>query len=320
MIDLVLIYNHKYESNIAKLDRYYAGKFRKIWHLVPFYPGHAENVIPVYDNSFVFQVFVAQAARKLMEDPPDRLLFLSDDLLLDPLITQDNAEKEFGLSAKDGFVSELHDLSKGQYGRGVTEARKITFKHHGLEIGGELPPYDEAKRRLTRHIEMESMVLRNYVPYIRKIKKPLLKNAYANWKLFKGNIWHAREKLLHRFNPVTLEYPLLGGYSDIFSLPVSAFEEFVHYCGVLAAARVFVEIAIPTAIALSCPELKTEASCPRQGFNVWFPIETYEEMERKMAILNEITRKEENSLSNLVKDWDRSYLYMHPLKLSKWKW
>ena len=320
MIDLVLIYNHKYESNIPKLERYYSGKFRKIWHLVPFYTGTAENVIPVYEGSFFFQGFIAQAARRLLVDPPEQFFFVSDDLLLDPAINQTNVLHEFGLKEDWGFIAELHDLSQGRYGRGVTEARKASLKQFGLEIDGELPSFAEAQEKIARHIKLDSLVLRRYTPYIRAMEKPYGKNLHSNWKKFRGNLWHLREQFRHWTHPKTLSYPLLGGYSDLFIIPSSVFGQFAHYCGVLAAARVFVELAIPTALAFVCPHLVTEETCPRRGLNVWFPPGPWAEMERKTALLDGITAKAQNKLPNLIADWPQDYLYVHPLKLSKWSW
>jgi len=320
MIDLIIIYNHKYEANIPKLDRYYQGKFENIWHLVPFYRGNAENVIPVYDGSFTFQSFIAQAAKKLKQSCADHYLFLSDDLLLDPSINQANMPESFGIENNWGFIAELHDLSKGLYGRGVREARKASLQHPGLEINGELPSFDEAMRRVARHIKLDSLLVRAYTPTIQSLRKPLLKNINNNWDILKANIWHKREQAKNWLNPKQLEYPLIGGYADIFSVPQSSFDEFVHYCGVFAAARIFVEIALPTALALSCKNLGTEDTSPKRGFNVWFPPAPWHEMERKSALLNCMVEKVDSKLSNLIAEWPQDYLYMHPLKLSKWNW
>ncbi len=54
-IALVIIYNHQYNKNIDILERIYKGRFSHIYHLIPFYQGDKENVIPVYDASLYFQ-------------------------------------------------------------------------------------------------------------------------------------------------------------------------------------------------------------------------------------------------------------------------
>ena len=45
---LLIIYNHRYDDNIEKLERIYKNRFSDIYHIVPFYNGTIENVIPVY--------------------------------------------------------------------------------------------------------------------------------------------------------------------------------------------------------------------------------------------------------------------------------
>ncbi len=319
MVDLVIIYNHKYEANIPKLDHYYEGKFNKIWHLMPFYKGNAPHVIPVYDGSFLFQGFIAQAAGRLKQSDADHFLFIGDDLLLDPKINQDNVFEELGFEKDWGFISRLDDLSKGIYSRGVNEARTATLQHPGLEIGRELPTYDEALKLIGRHIKLESLMLRKYVHHPLKMVFPFWSNLGINWGRFKANIWHLRERARNWLNLKPMEYPLVGGYADLFSVPRKSFEQFAHYCGVFASAQIFVELALPTALAFSCEHIATEDTSPRRGLSVWFPPGTWEDYERKCELIHQIERQRQNSLANLTAKWPGEYFYMHPIKLSAWK-
>jgi len=52
---LILIYNHRYDKNIEILEKIYSKRFSVIFHLVPFYDGNRDNVIPVYENSYYFE-------------------------------------------------------------------------------------------------------------------------------------------------------------------------------------------------------------------------------------------------------------------------
>ena len=45
-VALIIIYNHQYNKNIDILERIYNGRFSNIYHLVPFYNGEKQNVIP----------------------------------------------------------------------------------------------------------------------------------------------------------------------------------------------------------------------------------------------------------------------------------
>ncbi len=320
MIDLVLIYNHKYESNIAKLDRYYAGRFNRVWQLIPFYRGKLEHVIPVYDNSFIFQNFVAQAARTLAKNPADYTLFVSDDLLLDSAVTQETVVRDFNLQPQGGFTPELLDPSEGHFGRGVIEARQATLNQFGLEIKGELPDFDEAAAKIARHIKVGSYTLRKFTRPKLLWHRPLAANLRANLEVTRVNFRNRRHQFGHWYRPKRMAYPFVGGHSDIFCVPASAFEDFAHYCGVFAAARIWVELAIPTALAMACEHLSTEASLLRRGIDVHFPPGSDLAKIKRANLLKEVEVKAHRSLTSLTANWPSEYLYMHPVKLSKWNW
>lgn len=80
MIALVLIHNHRFDRNLPLLDAMYQSRFDRVWHLMPFYDGDRENVIPVYENSFQFQGYVAQGRRFLEEPGITHYFFAADDL------------------------------------------------------------------------------------------------------------------------------------------------------------------------------------------------------------------------------------------------
>lgn len=60
-IALLIIYNHRYDANIGRLEEMYKGRFQYIFHIVPFYDGNVKNVIPVYEHSHYFSGYIAQA-------------------------------------------------------------------------------------------------------------------------------------------------------------------------------------------------------------------------------------------------------------------
>ena len=64
-IALLVIYNHRYDKNILRIEQIYEGRFSHIYHVVPFYDGNKENVITVFDSSFQFQGYISQAYQHL---------------------------------------------------------------------------------------------------------------------------------------------------------------------------------------------------------------------------------------------------------------
>ena len=318
--DLINVFNHQYEKNIGLLDHYYSGKFNKIWHLSPFSKSTLEHVIPVYDGSFTFQNFIANAWHHIKHSDADYFVFVSDDLILDPAVNQTNIDHHFSLGADGAFISVLHDLSRGEYGRGLKEVKRMQKQSHlGLEYERHLPSVQEATKLISRHVTIDTLKLSKYPSYNAKMAKPYLENFRKNWKNTKANIWHQRERWRHHLNPAFMPYPVIGGNADIFIMPRSRMPEFIHLCGVFSAMRVFVELAVPTAMAMTCEKISTEENTARTGINY---VKVWQQQEIKFArmVLQKVEQDCDLKLNNLASNWPHDYLYLHPLKLSKWSY
>jgi hypothetical protein len=103
-----------------------------------------------------------------------------------------------------------------------------------------------------------------------------------------------------------LPYPLAGSYSDIFVISADTIKQFSHYCGVFASTRLFVEVGLPTSLILSAKEIVFEKDIKLQGKALWTK-DDYKVLD-----------KFENSLIKLLDEFPSNYLYLHPIKLSKW--
>ena len=104
-------------------------------------------------------------------------------------------------------------------------------------------------------------------------------------------------------------YPLSGGYSDIFVISKNKLFDVARTCGVFAAMNLFVEIAIPTAVVLNVKREKvvTFDQTEYTGKAFWEKdIELFE---------NEY----EFDLKKLMSGWKEEWLFVHPVKLSKWR-
>jgi hypothetical protein len=316
--DLINIFNHQYEANISLLEHYYKGRFNRIWHLSPFSQSTLAHIIPVYDGSFTFQNFVANAWRTLASSEADYFAFVSDDLLLDPLINQSNIKEHFNLVDNGAFISVLHDLTQAQYGRGVIEVKRMQKQsHHGLEYESHIPTIEEARQLISRHVPVNNDTLWNYPPYNVTYQKPYLKHIRTNWKSFKAFLWHQRERIKHLVKPAVMPYPVIGGNADIFVIHRHDMPAFAHLCGVFSAMRLFVELAIPTAMAISCQKISTEHDTRRRGIN-YVKVWQQQEIKQAFELIREIENNAECNIDNLSRSWPSQYLYLHPIKLSKW--
>ena len=301
---LVIIYNHRFEQNIEVLERLYGSRFSHIFHLMPFYQGDRPNVIPVYDNSYYFQGFLAQGLRSFYRPEFTHYFFIADDMILNPRVNEENFTAELPLSPGYSFISNFSNYNanreKGFWGR-VEMAYEWKFHQNGLQGARELPSPEVAAEKFQK-LELPNRPLkfeqiwrspRDFQEWIRTVfTSPILCARYLHAKLTNREF--------------QLSYPLIGGYSDIFVIPAQTIKAFCHYCGVFAAGNLFVEHAIPTALVLSSDKIVTCHDRKLRGKALWSArdLEEFEPFGR--------------SLSRLLRHFPAAYLFLHPVKLSQW--
>ncbi len=95
---------------------------------------------------------------------------------------------------------------------------------------------------------MQSDKLNNYAPYYPKFHQGA--KLKVNWKIFKARAYHFLKKCKYKFSPQLYSYPVVFGYSDIISIPKTQYANLCKYLEVFSAWRMFVELAIPTALLL----------------------------------------------------------------------
>ena len=298
---LILIHNHQYNENIDTLEKIYKNRFSDIFHLVPFYTGMKDNVIPVYENSFYFQGYVAQGLHGFFDEKYSHYFFIADDLMLNPEINEDNYADIFRLDEDTSFVSRLttfYEQIGWDWDRSVSG---WNIKVNGIEADNQLPDHQRAIDKFTK-FGLTVIEPPNF-KQIWSIRHRLLK--YLCNRNFKNRFISFYRYLIN--SKKGFSYPLARSYSDIFIVNAKCIKEFCHYCGVFAATRLFVEVAVPTSIILSSDNIMTEKDLNLRGKALWGK-KDFQELE-----------KYKNSLTDLMNDFPPGYLYLHPIKLTKWK-
>lgn len=292
-VALIVIYNHRYDNNIEIVEKIYEKKFDNIYHLVPFYDGVKKNVIPVYENSYYFQGYVAQGFKSYFNDEYTHYFFIADDMILNPAINQNNYLDSFLLTEDMSFVPWLKALpAKGFWSHNL-DALLYKTNVPGLEIKKYLPSYREALNIInSKEIYTGSFSFKNvYGKYsFKAVAKFLIYSILNKVSLRKG-----------------LKYPMVYSYSDIFIISSKTIDKFVKYCGIFAASNLFVELAIPTALILSSSLIRTEDELSFSGKALW--------NEQDYKILNPFNE----DLISLLNNFPVNHIYLHPIKLSKWK-
>jgi len=294
-IRLVFVFNHKYDRNIEKLETIYRDRFPDIRYLVPFYKGPRRDVIAVYESSAQFQGYFAQAAHAYVEPAVSHYVFIADDLLLNPEINADNLLDRFKIGPGGGSIEQLLPLNKNSLEWPHLRGAMFAWEPERLVMyRQEIPTVAEATERFARNgVACGDLTWKN----LRGLKGW---GRYPGWR-------QALKTMIRRKGRFPLPYPMVLSYSDLVIVPREAIHEFVHLCGVFAAMRLWVEVAIPTALALSCDRVSQylHAGCRRRL--MWAPAEV-EDFERKTD------RRVDRAFDVLGKD----HLFVHPVKLSRW--
>ena len=319
----MVIYNHKYPQNVPIINHIYGDRFSHIYHLMPFYqhPGgekgdkkEEQNIIPVYDNSHYFQGYVAQGFHHYYQEDAPHYIFIADDLMLDPLINENNYADYFNLSENSAFMEDLIYLdclfTPGGWA-GAAAGYEFNRDIPGLEETHELPSAAEANNRFQSlglsAIDFDAKE-KAFIPGIKLFNPFLYVHSRKSLKYLALQIVKIRNKI----KPYKLSYPLVRGPSDICIVPGSTIHKLCYYCGIFAAANLFVEIAIPTALALVSDEIRLEKDITNKtGLNYI----TSDVIASKVAL---ILAQHGNDPEKFLNNWQSEYLYIHPIKLSSW--
>ena len=311
-VALIIIFNHRYDKNLPILEELYKDRFSHRYYLVPFYDGNQENVIPVYGRSIFFESYIAQGAKSFIKETYKHYLFIADDMIIHPQINEDNYLEFFEVNDKESFIPQLTPLQDmKKFWIGTMSALFYRKKQKYIEAAHELPDEKEA---------MDKMRLQNL-----KIR-PLTRKELFGECTFKFDSLANKSRLLIRLGSLLkhpfkrtyeLSYPCVGSYSDIALVSSTAIQAFTHYCGVFGATCLFAEVAIPTALVLANNhKIKTEKETTRKGRSYWVSEEAvfWESEESDVKLLEERYK----NLNDLFTHFPDNYLYIHPIKLSKW--
>ncbi len=306
MVALIIIYNHRFDANIPKLEKIYENRFSTIYHLVPFYDGDLPNVIPVFENSFYFQGYIPQSKHILNKINASHFVFVGDDLILHPDINENNILNELKVS-KDGaflpftwgMISKISMEWPNTFPSINSFYLEDFLLHHSPDWKKILPERDIA---------------------IQKLKKLGFTTGKLNYKLLKGenkSYNYPRFKItLKEYLKLFIKrrrtpaYPLLTGYSDMFILPKNKLEKFSEYCELFRQMRLWVEVAIPTALVLTIDNLVFEKDTKWNGTTYWDGINS--------EVMNKRYNSLDYSFEKLSRDFGKNELFIHPVKLSKW--
>ena len=300
-IALLVLYNHRYDKNIPRIEQLYAGEFSHIFHLMPFYDGDQPNVIPVYESSYYFQSYIAQAYQKIKEMGFSHYFIVADDMIINPAINENNLFELTGIPQNHCYIHQLFTITRDKVHWAYKyNAYLYNPNQKGLEISNILPTYEET---------IETFKQKGFDPH-----------DLSFGEIFHDGFWaltHKRKHILSQatrmlFSQKKLRYPLVGGWSDILLLTDDIMPKFCQYSGAFAASKLFVEIAIPTALLLSAEHIVTTENIKLKNNIPLISLFSQQQQEEFYQTYN-------YKLDKLEEEYPKDRFFVHPIKLSQWK-
>ncbi|MDR0560037.1 MAG: hypothetical protein LBG92_07680 [Prevotellaceae bacterium] len=307
-IALFVIYNHRYDRNIPIIENLYKKQFSHIFHLMPFYEGEQENVLPVYESSYRFQSYIAQAYNTLNIKHLNKwggvnfthYFIISDDALMNPNINENNLFEFLCIDEQSCYLKDFRDVRQKNPWSQVYAPLLYKIRQKGVEVADILPSAQQAAAKFAEH----ALDIPDKVKYARLLTYPFW---YFRHKWMRNVLKSLKLLLQFTFRSRKIAYPLIWGGADYALIPASTMPKFCTYCGAFAATGLFVEYAIPTALVLSAEKIVTEAQTGKHSiFNDGKKIKSIE-------------LQYDFKLDMLVRNFPENVPFIHPVKLSKWK-
>ena len=113
---LVIIFNAPHIKNVPKLAKIYGNRFSRIFYVLPNWGGKEwgeykdYNIIPLRYPSIFFQTAIADGFKRYRNENTSHYIFCADDLLLNPLVNEDNYQKFFKINSDESYICTCIDL------------------------------------------------------------------------------------------------------------------------------------------------------------------------------------------------------------------
>jgi hypothetical protein len=312
VVSALFLFNSRFEPNVPVLDKLYRERFSRRKYIMPFATKRQDNVIPVREVGWYFSGHLAQAADAFIEPDVTHYVVISDDLFVNPAIDEHNLLDKLAISEQSAWITSL----------AVTEALRNSWEwaadaaYHFRRMSATdafrlLPPPADALERYRRlGLAPAGSPMPRSAADLRFAFGTLPRNSRA--------IFLESLSMLGKPSP----FPSLAGYSDFLVVPANAIREFTFWCGVLAALNIFAEIAVPTALALSCDAIATELILGDHFAHPAARRRTDAPLKGQILDFAGTEAFGESrgwSRRRLTDEFPEDWLYVHPIKFSRWK-
>ena len=254
---LCVMFNHPYVKNIPLIRQMLCPSFDSVVFVIPYTVSSDEDVVTSYRGSYGFHGYVVDVAEKLLQSDTDYFFFMQDDVVLNPHLRGDILVEKLRLKDGGAFIPAFRPLAGELRDWDWTLAAiwKILFPMNRMNGSGAeqwLAALPDAEQNFSR---LRTKYGFNFQPVTfdrsnRHVFHGIVPDPYHSTSIYRAACEGLFEAVDGR-SSFRLPYPFCYGMSDFFAVDRETLIEMLHPLGVFSAAGLFVETAIPTAIAVA---------------------------------------------------------------------
>lgn len=300
-----VLFNHPFSKNIPILREVYRERFDDVIFVQPLEKSNDVDVFTSYRGPFCFHGMIVDVARTLLEKRSDYYLFIHDDVFLNPLYDAENLFECLGIPGNGAFIPAVCPIEGDVTSWGWTSSVlwKLFYPKNKLSGSGIERPlqFFPDGNKMREEIMKKYQFKFSDVTYDRNVALPesiiFGQNPYSittERMILDGLFEKAKNS-----NSTSLPFPFFRGMSDFFAVDAETLEKIIPLLGVMAAAQLFVEVAIPTALIVAANRVKRS-------------IEVGLKVDWRWG-----TERDALDFESMAMRFHEDLLFVHPVKLSK---
>jgi hypothetical protein len=301
-----IMFNHPHPSNIPFLREVYSRMFDDVLFVQPLVSSLDSDVHTSYRGSYAFHGMIVDIAKILLDRGSDYFLFIQDDVLLNPLFTAPQLIGRLGVKDNGAFVHRLLPVIGDAQDWGWTSGFiwKLFYPMNHISGSGVgalssyFPDAEETRQRL------ESQYGFSFSPITYDRSRPtIIHHVVGNpshSETIERNVLDGVFATAQGASYMHLPFPFCSGNCDFLALDRKTLKAAIPMLGITAAANLFVEIALPTAIIVAANHVVMSKDVGLSAELLW-------------------TEDERNCINddNIARRFCEDLLFVHPIKLSK---
>ena len=258
MITLCVMFNHAYPQNIPLLRKLLRPRFSDVVFIQPVVRSQDPDVFTSYRGSYNFQGLISDNLDKLISRGSSHYIFVHDDVFVNPLLNEDNIVERLGVGTNGAFITGVGPMGgriNGPAYRGwnwiVGVLWKLAYPTNTISGSGVQSLSRDFADLAGQTQQIADRYGFEFPPFsYDPSSPPPFTDPFGSQAMSDELVGVIFRGLFGEGDPPSLTPPiaLCLGFSDFFVVDGAIMERVGHLFGVFAAANIFAEVAIPTAL------------------------------------------------------------------------